>query len=176
MSNRQSRLKKRPMNGRDRLDELGGNLMSRKKNMSRNFSTRLFLRISQQNSGSDSDYSHVCFLNFLSVSCRKNCFVRKFFFCYGRKINYRNTSKFALCGRRRGGGWMWSGWEGKERAREGGGGEGVCRIKICDRPTHSPTRPSHQSHIRSVSMIDDGSECACCCWFFIIVKWVFFFC
>jgi hypothetical protein len=96
--------------------------------MSWNFSTRLFLRISQQNSGSDSDYSHVCFLIFLSVSCPleelfcEEFFFFFFFFCYGRKINHSKPQNLLFV--EEGGVGGECGPVGKAKRGPGGGGEG----------------------------------------------------
>jgi hypothetical protein len=131
--------------------ELGWNLMSRK-NMSRNF-TLLTVCIIHRKSPTKIPTT-ITFPNFifLSVSCSKNCFVRKLCFCYRRKNKSSKPQIWSL----RKPGWGECGPVGEAKTGRGGGGgggggkgRGVSKFV---------THPSHRSRKKSVSMIDDGRE------------------
>jgi hypothetical protein len=94
--------------------------------MSRNFSTHLFLRISQQNS--DSDYSRVCFLIFFSVSCpSEELFCEEIFFVSLLRSENKSSKAQNLLFVEEGGVGGECGPVGKAKRGPGrGGGEGVC--------------------------------------------------
>jgi len=138
MSNPQPRLKKRPMNGRDRLDELGGNLTSR------NFSTHL---CPHKPTKFRFRLLSCLFPNFSfgQLSVRRIVLWGNFFVCFLLRSENKSSKPQNLLFVEEGGVGGECGPVGKAKRGRGG----VCvKLKFV---THPPTRPSHQSHnIKSV--------------------------